>query len=370
MSKVRPSYVIVAAEVVHARLASQLLIGPPASSVEDAVGRILAVQAQDPRGARLAVRARSSGLTAAGVDRAFSVDRSVVITWFNRGTLHLVRAEDYFWLHALVAPGLTAWNARRLRELEVSPDQAERAVDLIVRSIERDGPRTRGEITATLKEAGLPAVGQQIPHQVALASYRGLIVRGPMRDREQCYVLVPEWLGEAPAFDRDRALAELARRYLAGHGPASTDDLAYWTGLSITEAKAAFHAIAPELVERPDGLVELRSGARVRKRAVAAEPDGEAEAEFPPLPAGRLLGPFDPLLHGWRSRAAVLGPHQSLVTMNGMFKASILVGTRAVGTWTMPNGRVLLDPFEPLPPETEAALASEIRDVERFMARD
>ena len=356
MSAAKPP-IVVGPEIIRARLAAQLLTGEPAGSVEYAAGRILAVQAQDPRGARLAVRARTSGLTVADVDRAFSVDRSVVITWLNRGTLHLVRSEDYFWLLGLLGPRHLAWTARRLNELHVSPEQAERAVDCIVRSIEREGPLTRAQVAQRLKDAGLPAEGQQVPHQVALASFRGLIVRGPMRGREQCYVLTREWLGEVPPFDRDRAIAELARRYLAGHAPASVDDLAYWTGLPGTDAKAAFRSIGSDLVERPDGLLEL------------ARPAGAPERDLPPLPAGRLLGPFDPILHGWRSRAAILGPHQSLVTMNGIFKPTLLVAGRAVGTWTMPKGRVLLDPFEDLSPEALAAFEAETRDVERFMTR-
>jgi uncharacterized protein YcaQ len=348
---VKVARAVVRPEVVRARLASQLLTGTPAGSPEEVVGRILAVQAQDPRGARLAVRARSSGLAAADVDHAFSDDRSLVITWLNRGTLHLVRTEDYWWLHELCAHRYLSWTHRRLKELGVSLEQAERSVELIVHAIEREGPRTRAEIAERLVAAGVPTGGQAIYHQVGLASDRGLIVRGPMRGREQCYVLVRDWLGDPPPFDRDRALAELARRYLAGHGPASADDLAYWTGFGLRDARAALRAIASEIDERPDGLVELR----VRRAA-----------DVPPVPVGRLLGPFDPLLHGWRSRAEILGPHQSLVTMNGMFKATLLAGGRATGTWRMPAGRVVLEPFEPLSADVLAALEADARAVERF----
>ena len=48
---------------------------------------LLAVQAQDPRGARLAIRARTTGLTAADIDRR-STTAALVISWLNRGTLH------------------------------------------------------------------------------------------------------------------------------------------------------------------------------------------------------------------------------------------------------------------------------------------
>ena len=86
--------------VTAERCAAQLLGGDPAGSAEEVAGRLLAIQAQDPRGARLAVRARSAGLSASDVDSAL-MRRSLIVTWLNRGTLHLVRSEDYWWLHPL-----------------------------------------------------------------------------------------------------------------------------------------------------------------------------------------------------------------------------------------------------------------------------
>src|SRR3954468_6469988 len=100
------------AVVAGKRLSAQLLAGPPATSTLDVVERVLAVQAQDPRGARLAVRARSAGLHASDVDRALD-DRKVIVSWLNRGTLHLVRTADYWWLHELTTPQLATGNATR-----------------------------------------------------------------------------------------------------------------------------------------------------------------------------------------------------------------------------------------------------------------
>ena len=113
------------------RLTAQLLAGPPARDPVAVAERLLAVQGQDPRGARLAtVRARTAGgTTAADVDRALTEDRSLLITWLNRGTLHLVRSEDYPWLHALTTPPLLTGNARRLAQEGVAPADAERGVD-------------------------------------------------------------------------------------------------------------------------------------------------------------------------------------------------------------------------------------------------
>ena len=106
-------------EVLGRRLSSQLLAGPVPRGPE-AVGRLLAIQAQDPRGARLAIRARSRGTTAADVDRALTKDRSVLITWLCRGTLHLVTADDYPLLQALTTPQLVTASDRRLAQEGVS----------------------------------------------------------------------------------------------------------------------------------------------------------------------------------------------------------------------------------------------------------
>src|SRR5436853_3617241 len=250
------------------RLTAQLLAGPPARDPVAVAERLLAVQAQDPRGARLAVRARTRGLSAADVDRALTDDRTLLITWLNRGTLHLVRSEDYPWLHALATPPLFAANARRLAQEGVSNAAAERGVQVVERSLADDGPLDRNALRERLDSAGVPTKGQALVHVLMLASLRGLIVRGPVAGAQHAYVLVRDWLGEPAPVDRDRALAELARRYLAGHAPASERDLAKWTGLPLRDARAGLAAIASERdQDGDDGL--LRPAAR-RRAAEAA----------------------------------------------------------------------------------------------------
>src|SRR5690242_2762100 len=335
------------------RMAAQLLSGPPADGTAGVARRLPAVPAQDPRGARLAVRARSRARSAADVDDALTQERSVVVTWVNRGTLHLVLAEDYWWLHPLTTPPLVRGNARRLAQEGVPPADAERAVTVIERAVTAEGPLTRGQLAERIAAAGVRTQGQAIVHLLALASLRGLIVRGPMAGRDHAYALVRDWLGAPPvrhaAFDRDRALAELAARYLAGHGPATDRDLAKWAGLPLRDARYGLTAIAGRLAARDDGLADL-AGRR---------------DECPPPP--RLLGAYDPLLLGWDSRDPVVGPHGRLIAINGLFRPFALVHGRAVGTWSLPGGRVALVPFAPLPDADAAALAADAAEVERFL---
>src|SRR6185436_12128986 len=113
-----------------------------------------------------------------------SDDRSLVVAWLMRGTLHLVAREDHAWLLGLTAPRQEAGSARRLAQ------------------------------------AGVRSEGQALPHLLALAARRGIAVHGPVAAGEQRFALARDWLGAVPAVPlagaaRDTALAELARRYLA-----------------------------------------------------------------------------------------------------------------------------------------------------------
>jgi Winged helix DNA-binding domain len=332
------------------RLTAQLLSGPRAASAEAVVERLLAVQAQDGRGARLAVRSRSSGLHASDVDDALNAAR-LLITWVNRGTLHLVRADDYWWLHPLTTPQLEVANRRRLAQEGVSPKQAARGVEVVTEAVLTHGPQTRGELRQRLEAARVPTAGQALIHVLVAATIRGAVVRGPMRGAQHAFVAVSDWLGDAPTpLARPDALAMLARRYLAGHGPADARDLAKWAGLPLGDARIAVAGIRDETVDRPDGLVDLAD------RAPAA-----------PLPKPRLLGPFDPLLHGWVSREAVVGPHQPIVTSNGLFRASALVRGRVVGVWTLNGTQLTVKLLEPVTPAAVAALRTDASDVLRFL---
>ena len=332
------------------RAAAQLLAGGTRSP-RDAVAHLLAVQAQDLRAARLALRARGAAGRAADVDAALA-DGSLVVTWLMRGTLHLVAAEDHGWLHDLTAGQSAATIRRRLGQLGIGPDEAERAVGVVAAALQ-DGPLARPQLGERLRAAGIAAEGQRLPHLLGLAAARGLIVLGPVLPDGHGFVPARDWLEpSASPPDRDAALAELARRYLRGHGPAAPQDLAAWSGLGLRAARAAFAAIAGELAA--DG-----------ERVDLAERDAPRGRGAP-----RLLPAYDPYLLGWRDRSFAVAPeHARLVHPGGgTIRATAIADGRAVATWTAPGGTVRLEPFAPLDPEVAAALEREAAAVAAFSA--
>jgi DNA glycosylase AlkZ-like len=323
--------------VAAARFAAQQLTERSERTPAEVVRNLLAVQAQDHRGARLAIRSRSARVTSTDVDEALN-NRELVVSWLNRGTLHLVCADDYWWLHPLTTPQLRTANARRLRQEGVTTHNLQWATDVIAAAVAH-GPKTRADLRALLDEAGIPTVGQALVHILVAATLEGLVVRGPMVGQDQAFVSAEAWLGSPPpAIERAQALARLANRYLAGHAPASANDLANWAGITLREARQGLES-ADE--------VPTQAGKR--------------------LPAPRLLGPFDPLLHGWKTRTFVLGDHRTVITTNGIFRPVALVGGRVVGTWSLRDGNVKIVPLEPVRDEAVRLLIEDAADVLRFL---
>jgi hypothetical protein len=211
---------------------------------------------------------------------------------------------------------------------------------------------TRFQLRDHLDAAGIRTAGQAFVHLVMLACLRGLVVRGPMVGKQHAYVLVRDWLGEQPPVDRDAALAELARRYLAGHAPASDRDLAKWAGLPLRDARAALASIASELEDAGRGAVRLHGGAPGSTR----------------MPQPRLLGAFDPTLLGWASREEITGDGESRIVSGGIFRPYGLVGGRAAAVWKWADGEVALEPFAQISGRASRALVREAADVARFLA--
>jgi uncharacterized protein YcaQ len=356
------------------RSAAQLLDRRIDGGPEAGVRALLAVQAQDKSAWRLALRARVAGITAQDVDAALTESRSLVVAWLNRGTLHLVCSEDYPWLWALSAPTQRVAIRTRLAREGFSREDAERGIGLIERFLIEDGPLSRGRLRERLKERGVWTEGQALVHLLFAAANRGLAVLGPVAGGEHLFVHPREWFGvggePAPLAGerRDQALAEMARRYLRGHGPATERDLAKWSGLPLRDAHAGLSAIAVELVELEGDFLDL---ADRRPSAFQLEARWGSAA----LPT-RLLPGFDPCLLGWRERAPFVRPEDEARVIppgGGAFRPVATVDGVAAATWGLRRngGQVALgiEPFAPFDSATEAAIAAEMADVARFEGR-
>lgn len=349
----------------RAQRLAESMAGSPAA-VAELVNHLVGVQAQDVSAAGLALRARCTGLTTADVERARVDERSIVRTWAMRGTLHHVPSDDLGWLLGLLGPTFIRASRGRRAQLGLDDATGERAVTALRDVLAEHGPSTRDEIVQRLAARGVTLAGQARPHLLGLAALQGLVCHGPLRGRQPTYVLVADWTDPGPALPRAEALSRLAQRYLAAFAPAKPEDLATWSGLSLTDARAGWQAISSQLVEAQVG----ESTMWLLK----------AQAEWldlaPQPPAVRLVPGFETYLLGYRSRVLILVSEHArkVYTGGGMLHPVLLVDGRGAGTWKLDRRRkatnVIVEPFEELADEVRQGLAAETADVIRFVASE
>ena len=306
---------------------------------------------------------RAAGLTADDVDRARERDRSIVLTWAMRGTLHLIASEDHSWLLPLVLEPRLATAHRRLRQEGVPPDRWDGAVAAMERMLDAEGPLTRPEIADRLERKGIRTAGQAIAHLVWLAAARGVLCVGPGSHREQRFVLVRDWLARSTTRGGPGdPLAELGLRYLRSHGPATPTDLAFWSGMRLGDANKAWAAIGSRLIE-----VDSARGSAWRLRTTSR-----------PAPPGqvRLLPAFDEYLLGWRDRDLLASSAQwrAINRGGGWLHPVVLAEGRAAGTWRSEQGsgggvRLTVRPFGTLRPPVRRGVDAEAKRVAAFLGR-
>ena len=350
------------------RLRAQRLTSNPPENAPGVAGVVKALgglQAQELPAAGLSVRARSAGLVAAGVEKARVEDRTVIRTWGQRSTLHLLATEDLGWLLPLLGPAFRA--ASRTRRAELGLDEATSAGgSRLLRQVLADsGPLTRAEIVEQLAGKGLRLEGQAIPHLIGYAALEGTLCHGPEREGEPSYVLLDDWVPgwQTSAISAEAAYSELVLRYLAAYGPAEPEDLASWSGLAMREIKAAWKHLAGQLVEvevanRPLWLQKTNQG-------------WLEELATGPSPV-RLLPRYDTYLLGYRSRELILEARYAkrVNAGGGIVHPTLLVGGRIAATWKSQKRKNRLEiavaPFEKLDPAALPGLEAEIKDLARF----
>lgn len=328
-------------DIGHYRLYNQGISHASFTQVGQVVAHLGAVQAQDYPGALWALGLRTKEATPAIIEQAVT-DRAIIRTWPMRGTLHFVAAADARWLLKLLTPRIISSMASRYRELELDDMVFGRSKELFNQALQGGKQLTRSEMLQILAQGNIPPTGQRGPHILGRLAQEGLICFGPYRNKQHTFVLLEEWLPSARELDREEALAELAKRFFSGHGPATVADLERWAGLKISEARAGLEMVKSQLQRKEvDGQTYWLP---------IDEPASPGK-----YPAVYLLPGFDEYILGYKDRSAVLEPQyfdKIVPGGNGMFMSTIISDGRVVGIWkrTFKKDKVIitLAPFHTL----------------------
>lgn len=345
-------------ELVVSRLANQHLTKPSLENPADVVQWLGAVQGQDYRGALWGIGLRTRGATEVDVEKAIA-SRSIVRTWPMRGTLHFVPATDVRWMLELLTPRVIKRCAGRYRQLELNNQTFARSARVIVRALEGDRQLTRSELYRALEAAKIDVANQRGIHILSHLAQTGLICFGAPRGKQQTLALLDEWVPSTTSVERDEGLAKLAGRYFRSHGPATLQDFAWWSGLTMTDVRNAVELAKDRLVQKKvDDKVywshQSQSNLRNKK------------------PTALLLPVYDEYTVAYRDRSAILNPKHLRAAGNGIFTPAITVDGQIVGRWTctVKNKSIVITTqnFQKLVPAELAALERAAKRYGAFLA--
>jgi hypothetical protein len=348
-------------DIARMRLRNQRIAAARFERPEDVVAWLGAVQDQDYLGGVWGIALRTHDCDRGAVERAIA-EKQIVRTWPMRYTLHFVPADDVRWMLALTAPRAIAKAAGRHRQLELDAATFKKARTLAERALAGGAPMPRPEFFAVLARAGIDPAGQRGAHIIGQLAHDGVICFGPREGAQQTLVLLDEWLPHARTLPRDEALAKIALRYFQSHGPATDRDLAWWTGLTLTECRSSIASVAHQLdaLQLDDKEYWItRDGA-----PVSAEP---ARDVF-------LLPPWDEYLVGYTDRSHVLRHDHGAAWdpgNRGLATRPVIIDGTIAGTWrrTIENGRVTIafDLFRALKRRERDAIHAEAERFGRFL---
>jgi hypothetical protein len=345
-------------DVLQRRMATQRLHDGALASGADVVRLLGCVQSQEYAHAVWSLGMRTGRLGAAEVQTEFNRG-DFLRTHILRPTWHFVAAEDIRWILEVTAPRVQRINQTIYRQHGLDPATLDRGVAVIAAELTGGRFRTRAELGKALADQRLPDQGIRLAYIVMNAELERVICSGPTRGAQQTYALLDErapYSGDADALraSANRApthgeggsggvlssasdddgggfqarcassakkgdAAELARRFFMGHGPASLQDLARWSSLTLSQCRDALDAVKDRLDSATVDGVELWF-----------DPDAPPAEEFP----GALLVPlYDELTLSYpviNFPQAGGHPH---TPGEDLFVGCVIMAEMNVGTW-------------------------------------
>jgi hypothetical protein len=317
--------------------------GALAAGPEQVARSLVAVHSTDPSSVYLAMLARmapAAGLSS--VDRALYEDRTLIRLLGMRRTVFVAALDNAALIQAACSRAVAARERRKvlswLAEAGVGAQPEAwlaEAEEAALAALTARGETTAAELAAgdarlateLVLAAGTSYQGRQTvaSRVLLLLAAQGRAVRGRPRgswtSHQYRWAPLTAWCPDGLAdWDTAAAEVELARRWLAAYGPATADDLQWWTGWGKTQVRRVLAGLAPAEVDL-DGVPGL---------ALA----GDLAPVPAPEPWAALLPGLDSTPMGWRGREWFLGGHGArLFDRNGNAGPTLWWDGRVVGGW-------------------------------------
>ncbi len=351
-----------------------------AADMGSAAHTLVALHSTDPASVYLSAWARVDGITHADIDLALYDERTVVKHMAMRRTVWAVATDLLPVVQAAASDDIAAAQRRGL------------AREIVKAGVSDDGPRWVAEAEASAVEmlaSTGPLAGRDLSRRVpalqakltygsgAKAQSVGVITRimtilsasgqvtrarpgGAWNDRQPRWVLMRDWCPDVvtePSPDAAEARLTLTQHWLSSFGPATFDDLKWWTGWTVAQTKSALHDVQAVEV----GLTDARQGFLL--------PD-DLEPSEPVAPWVALLPALDPTTMGWQRRDWYLGPHRELLfDRYGNGGPTVWWDGRVVGGWAqLPSAEVVVRVLEDVGRDVRDQIDAEASQLTEWLA--
>jgi hypothetical protein len=349
-------------ELLSRRLVNQQLAGSRFSEAGALIAWMGAMQAQEYAMAKRAIGLRVPGTTDASIESAFNAG-SILRTHVLRPTWHFVAPEDIRWMLALTAPRVRAAMAYMNRQVELDAHVFKRARTAIQKTLAGGKHLNRSELQEAFRRAKISADGVRLAHLLMDAELDGLLCSGRRQGKTFTYALLDERVPAVPTVDRDTALARLSERYFASRGPATAEDFAWWSGLTLKDARRGVSSLGGNFVhETINGRQMIFSGG-------PPKPGILRQANF-------LQPDYDEYGIAYKDRSAMFAGASAGANANKReiaYNRMIVVAGRMIGSWrrTERKGKLVIEavPFTPLTTTQRQSLNKSVARYAAFVDR-
>jgi len=220
----------------------------------------------------------------------------------------------------LTAARIHAFSASWYRKLELDSKVFSQSNDALARALEGGKQLNREEIKAVLQHAGIKTDDLRFVHLLMHAELDKVICNGGRQGKQFTYALFDDRVPVGNTMPAKEALGELVKRYFTSHGPATLQDFAWWSGLTLADAKSGLDLAST-------GLTAFESNGL---KFWMKENGSDLKIK---MPVAHLLPAFDEFAVAYGDRTAAVNPKYLTQARYVIFDPSIVINSKVAGTW-------------------------------------
>ncbi len=239
-----------------------------------------------------------------------------------RPTWHFVSPDDIYWMTILTASKIKTSMKSRHKQLELSENILKKTRIILEKELTDGVSLTRNELALKFQEKGIKTDNNRLSHILFCAEFEGVVCSGPIKGGRPTYSLLSFRVPVKKVMSKEESVAELAKRYFTSHAPASVQDFAWWSNLSLTEIRRAVDSIKSDFITETTD-----TGQYLLPVSFSWNSNGKSSVH--------LLPAFDEFLISYRDRSSSLSliNNKKTITTNGIFFPIVVVNGQVAGLW-------------------------------------